>query len=384
MIALNEPTFDKTDIDIVKKCISSGWVSSAGKNIDKFEKKISDYTGSKYAIACINGTSAIHISILLSGAMPGSEIIVPSLTFIATINAIKYSNCEPIFMDSNNNFCLDVDKTIDFIKNHTKIKIKNKKKYCINKKTNKIISAIIPVHVFGNAVRLEKLITICNNYNIKIIEDAAESLGTTYTAGKYKNKHCGTIGTLGCLSFNGNKIITTGGGGIILTNSKTLSEKAKYLINQSKDDPINFIHNNIGYNYRLSNLHASLGLSQLNKINVILNKKKFVYNTYRKLLENKSHYSLMSSPNFCNTNKWLNILLIKNNSINLKDLIDKMLVNKISVRPIWYPNHLQVPYKKNQSFKITNTMKLLKTSICLPSSATLNIKEINKIIDLLP
>ena len=244
MIPLNEPTFDKKDIDIVKKCFSSGWVSSAGKNIDKFEKKISEYTGSKYAIACINGTSAIHISILVSGAIPGSEIIVPSLTFIAIINAIKYSNCDPIFMDSNNNFCLDIDKTIDFIKNHTKIKIKDQKKYCINKKTNKIISAIIPVHVFGNAVRLEKLITICNKYNIKVIEDAAESLGTTYITGKYKNKHCGTIGTLGCLSFNGNKIITTGGGGIILTNSKILAEKSKYLINQSKDDPINFIHNN--------------------------------------------------------------------------------------------------------------------------------------------
>ena len=384
MIPLNEPVFDKEDVKIVNKCISSGWVSSAGKNIEKFENKIAEYTGSRYAVACINGTSAIHISLLVSGVKPNTEIIVPSLTFIATINAIKYSNCDPIFMDSGNDYCLDVNKTIEFINIHTKIKKIGSKKYCINTKTNKIISGIIPVHVFGNAVNLDKLILVCKNNNIKVIEDAAESLGTVYTNGKYKSKHCGTIGDLGCISFNGNKIITSGGGGIILTNNRIFAEKAKYLINQSKDDPINFIHNNVGYNYRLSNLHASLGLSQLKKINLVIKKKKIVYDNYKKLLSNNYNYSLMESQNHCNTNKWLNILLIKNNNIDIKAIISKMLRNNISVRPIWYPNHLQIPYKKNQRFKISNTNKLLKTSLCLPSSSSLSIKDINKIIKLLP
>ena len=384
MISLNEPKFDENDKKAIKECIESGWVSSVGKNIEKFENRISNYTKSPYAIACINGTSALHISMVLSGVASNTEVITPSLTFIATINAIKYSGANPIFMDSDHSYCINVNKTIEFIKNNTIIKKINNKEICFNKKTNKIIKALIIVNVFGNATKLDELVNLCKSYNISLIEDATESLGTIYTKGKYKNKHCGTIGLFGCLSFNGNKIITSGGGGMILTKSKLLAKKARYLINQSKDDPINFIHNNIGYNYRLSNLHASLGLSQFKKIQYILNKKRFIHNLYKKLILKNINYSIMTAPDYCDSNNWLNILIIKNNKIKLKNIIKIMQKNKISVRPLWYPNHLQKPFIKYQNYKIKNTLKLLSSSICLPSSYILTVKEIHKIIKLLP
>ena len=278
MISLHEPLFKGNERKYIKNCLDEGWVSSAGKYVNTFEKKISQYTGAKYAVACINGTSALQISLKLVGVRKNDEVIVPSMTFIAAVNAIHYNNAKPIFMDCDEYYTIDTNKTFDFLNNETrtiKKKIGGKNlTITFNKKTGNRISAIVIVHVFGNAGKIGKLVDLCRKKNIALVEDAAESIGSFYISNKFKKKHTGTIGTIGCLSFNGNKIITTGGGGMILTNNKKIAQKAKYITNQAKDDSIYSIHNEVGYNFRLPNVLAALGLAQLESLSAYIKKKK--------------------------------------------------------------------------------------------------------------
>ena len=272
-ISLHAPLLKGNEIKYLRECINSTWLSYSGKFVTLFEKKIARYTNSKFAVACSNGTSALHLSLHLAGVKKGDEVIAPTVTFIAAINAIKYNGANPIFMDCDD-FCnIDAKKTIEFI--NTKTYYKNGFTY--NKKTKSMISALVVVHVYGIPAKLDKLITLCKKRNIKIIEDGSESLGSKYISGKLKGKHAGTVGFLGCLSFNINKIITSGGGGMILTNSQKLAQKAKYLSTQAKDDPISFVHNSVGYNYRLTNIHAAIGLAQFEKIRKILIKKNGIH-----------------------------------------------------------------------------------------------------------
>ena len=269
MISLHEPSFVGNERKYIKNCLDQGWVSSAGKYVNIFETKIAKYTGAKYAIACINGTSALQISLKLVGVKKSDEVIVSSMTFIAPINAIDYNNAKPIFMDCDEFYNIDVNKTIDFLNKETRTinqKVNGKDlTFTINKKTGNRIKAIIIVHVFGNAARISRLVNLCKKKNIALVEDAAESIGTFYKLGRYKKKHTGTIGKIGCLSFNGNKIITTGGGGMILTDSGKIAKKAKYLTNQAKDDSIYSVHDEVGYNFRLPNILAALGLAAFPK-----------------------------------------------------------------------------------------------------------------------
>lgn len=381
LIPLSVPNITGNEMAYVKECIDTEWVSSAGKYVNLFEKNIAKYTGAKYAIACVNGTSALQLSLQISGVKPGDEVIVPTLTFIASINAINYNGANPIFMDVDNYYNIDIDKTIEFINKHTIYK----DGFTINKKTGKRITAIMPVHVWGNAASLEKIIFLCNKLNIAVIEDASESLGTFYRLGEYKNNHTGTIGKIGCISFNGNKIITTGGGGMILTNDSSLAEKAKYLTTQAKDDPIKYIHNEVGYNFRLTNIQAALGVAQLEKLPEFLKKKKEIYQLYVNEINKIEGLQIAKVPDYGSNNHWMNILKI-DSKIYMKDrdLTMKILEqNGVQSRPIWWLNHKQEPYKNSQSFKIDKAEKLLIESLCLPSSSNLKINEIDKIIGVL-
>ena len=374
MINLHSPSINKDAINYLKKCVKTGWVSTGGNLVTQFEKKIENITGSKYAIACNSGTSALHISLKLAGVQSGDEVIVPSLTFVATINAILYNSCSPIFMDSDNFYNIDEDKTIEFLKKNT-IKMKN---FTYNKKTRKKISAILITHVWGNAANLNKLLKECKKRKIIIVEDASESLGTRY---KKNNRHTGTLGLLGVLSFNANKIITTGSGGAILTSNPVLAKRARYLTTQAKDDPIYFVHNDIGYNYRMSNISAALGLSQIKQIKFFLKKKKLIREFYFSRLEKVKNLQLAKTPEYSKNNNWLNILKINNKFKYSRDrLINNMIKNNISVRPVWKLNHLQKPFKKFQQYKIKNAINLVKYSLCLPSSPSLTKRELKKII----
>jgi len=269
-IKLSEPYFFGDEKINIKNCFSDKWISASGKFNFIFEKRIKKLINSRYAISCINCTSALQLSVRILNPSPGDEIIVPSITFISTVNSVIYNNCSPVFLDCNPDYLIDIDNVISFLKTNTFLK----KGFCYNKKSKKKIISIIVVHTFGNLVNLNKsFLRECKKRNIKIIEDAAESLGSYYLINK-RIRHPGVIGDIGCLSFNGNKIITSGGGGMIVTNNKAYAQKAFYLSNQAKDNSDYFVHNEVGFNFRMSNLHAAVGVKQLENLRKISLKKK--------------------------------------------------------------------------------------------------------------
>ncbi len=375
-LPLHEPRFFGNEVEYLNKSIRSTWVSTSGEYIKKFEKQVATYTGKKYAIACNSGTSSLHISLLVAGVGSGDEVIVPTLTFIAPINAVKYVNANPIFMDCDEYFNIDLIKTIEFIKKETEFK----KGFSFNKKTGKKVKAIIAVHIFGNAVELIKIKNLCKKRNILIIEDCSESLGT-FVRKKNRLVHTGNIGEMSCLSFNGNKIITAGAGGMILTDVKNFERRIRYLIRQAKDDELDFIHNDIGYNYSQTNIHAAIGYAQMKNIKQILKKKKKIYLNYVSLFKNNDNFDIYSVPTYAENNHWLNILKIKNIKVNnKKKLIVKLIRNKIFVRPIWKLNHLQLKYRKYQTYRISKSVELVSNSICLPSSYHLSINDLKRVI----
>ena len=378
-IPLSTPSLIGNEWKYVKECIDTEWISSAGKYVNLFEKNIAEYTGTKYTIACLTGTAAIQVALRIAGVEPGDEVIVPTLTFIAPINAVAYNNATPVFMDADKYYNMDAEKTIDFIKNKTVYKVG----FTYNKITHKKISAILPVHVWGNACWLDELTELCWDRNIAIMEDASESLGTFYNEGKYKGKHTGTIGKLGCLSFNGNKIITTGGGGMILTDDGQLAEKARYLTTQAKDDPVRYVHNEIGYNFRLTNIQAALGVAQLEQLPVFLKRKHEIFSQYQTAFDNISGLTLSGVPDYADNNHWMNLLQIDKKAYDedREELMQRLDENGIQTRPVWKLNHLQNPYKNCQSYRIEHANELVEKSLCLPSSTNLNHAEIDILIN---
>ena len=376
-IQLSVPNINGNEWKYVKECLDTEWVSSAGKYVDLFEEKIAEFTGAKFAIACVNGTSALQISLRLAGVQPGDEVIVPTLTFIAPVNGIAYNGACPVFMDSDNYYNIDVEKTIEFIKHHTVFK----NGFTYNKITDKRISALVPVHVFGNAAWLDDLVELCEVRNISIVEDAAESMGTRFINGEYSGKHTGTIGLLGCLSFNGNKIITTGGGGMILTENSDLAEKAKYLTKQAKDDSVKYIHNEIGYNFRLTNIQAALGVAQLEQLEGFLERIQKIFNQYKNALDNVGGLSIASVPDYANNNHWMNLLRIDSKIYgeDLEELMRRLKNKNIQTRPVWVLNHKQKPYRNCQGNKAEKAEELVNNSLCLPSSSNLTDDDIKNV-----
>lgn len=382
-IPLNSPYLKGNELKYISKCIKAGWISttSSGEYVNLFEKKFCKYINAKYAIACMNGTSALQIALKLAGVKSGDEVIVPSLTFIAPVNSIRYNGADPIFMDSDKYYNLDEEKTIEFINKETLFK----NGFTYNKKTSKKISALLPVHVWGNAVNLDKILPLCKKRNIQIVEDASESMGTWYKSGVFANKHSGTLGQLGCFSFNGNKVITTGSGGMIVTNNAKLAKKARYLISQAKDDSEKWIHNQIGYNFRLTNMQAALGVAQLEQLNQFLKKKKHIHKKYTEGVSKIKHLSIAVVPDYANNNHWLNILQINDKNYKKKknELKNKLKKKYIQTGEIFFPNHLQRPYKNFQTYKIKNLQKMINSSLCLPSGISLTDDEIGRIIDVM-
>jgi len=380
-IPLSVPSFTGNEWKYIKECLDTEWVSSAGKYVEKFEEDICEYTGAKYAVACVNGTAALQVALQLVGVSPGDEVIVPTVTFIAPVNVVKYLNAEPIFMDCDEYYNIDVEKTLQFINEETHFK----DGVTFNKKTGKRISAIIPVHIFGNAVDLKKLLPVCKERNIKIVEDAAESIGTYYNRANLKNRYTGTVGDIGCYSFNGNKIITTGGGGMIVTNNREYAERARYLTTQAKDDPVRYIHNEIGYNFRLTNIQAALGVAQLEQLTNYIETKKTNYWLYKKEIDKIPGLHLAETPDYAHSNYWFYCLQIDKEVYgkDREDLMAYLSKNKIQTRPIWYLNHLQKPYKDCQNYKIEKAHEMLSKTLNIPCSVNLKEEEIEQIIKLL-
>ena len=378
MIPLSVPNISGNEWKYVKDCLDTQWVSSAGKYVDLFEHKIAEYTGAKYAVACVNGTSALQVSLRLTGVQPCDEVIIPTLTFIAPVNAVTYNGANPVFMDVDKFYNLDINKTIEFIQTETVFKGGN----TYNKKTEKRISAIVPVHMWGNAVWMEDLVPLCLERNIAVVEDACESLGSFYNEGKYKGRHTGTTGQLGCLSFNGNKIITTGGGGMILTDDENIAEKALYLTTQAKDDPVRYIHHEIGYNFRLINIQAALGAAQLEQLPDFLERKQEIHRQYADAIENIAGLTLAEGPDYARNNHWLNLAQIDSEIFgeDRESLMKRLEENGIQSRPVWAPIHLQKPYRSCQTYHIERAEELIGISLCLPSSTNLSDSNLLKVI----
>jgi aminotransferase in exopolysaccharide biosynthesis len=379
MIPLSVPNISGNEWKYVKECLDTEWVSSSGEYVDFFEQKIAEYTGTKYAVACVNGTSALQVSLRLAGVLPGDEVIVPTLTFIAPVNAVDYNGASPIFMDVDNYYNIDSEKTISFIENETFFK----NGFTYNKKTRKKISAIVPVHMWGNAVWQDDLVGICADRNIDVVEDACESLGTIYTSGKYEGKHTGSIGKLGCLSFNGNKIITTGGGGMILTDDGELADKARYLTTQAKDDPLRYIHHEIGYNFRLTNIQAALGTAQLEQLPAFLERKYGFFNKYQTAINDIDGLAITDVPGYAENNRWMILLQIdkKTYGEDREELMQRLLdANNIQTRPAWALIHLQKPYQNCQTYRVEQAEELVENSLCLPSSTNLSDEDLANVI----
>ncbi len=381
MIPLSVPSIKGNAWKYVKECLDTGWVSSAGAYVDRLEKDICDYTGARYAVACTSGTAALHMALLVSGVKPGDEVLIPSLTFIAPVNTIRYVQAEPVFMDCDSYYNLDVQKTLRFLETETI----QKNGLCINKKSGQRISALIPVHLYGNAVNLEPLIHICAERNIKIVEDATESLGTRYTEGVYAGKHVGTIGQFGCYSFNGNKIITSGGGGVVVCNDEKLAQRIRYLTTQAKDDPLRYIHNAVGYNYRLTNIQAALGVAQLELLDSYLPVKKQNYLYYQQAINRIPGLHLAETPEYAESNYWFYCLQI-DSTVYGKDregLMAAFSDERIQTRPVWYPSHWQKPYRNNQAYEISKTVELWEQTLNIPCSVELTQDEMNHVIEVL-
>ena len=362
---LHEPSFSQEEEKLVINTIKIKSVSSAGKYVSDFENKFKKFVKTDNAIAVVNGTQAIFISLKVCGVKKNDEILVPALTFVGTVNAIDYTGATPHFIDSNTrNFGIDAKKLENYLESITFRK--NGKSY--NKKTKRRIKAIIPVHIFGHACEIDRIISIAKKYNLKVIEDAAEAVGSYY-----KKKHLGTFGDVGCFSFNGNKIITTGGGGMVVLKNKTLAKKIRHITTTSKiKHKWEYIHDEVGYNFRMPNINAALGLAQLKKINSFLKAKRKLFQMYYKELKYIKGVSMLKEPKNCRSNYWLQTLILDRNKTSKKNLILKKLhENEIYCRPVWKLISELKPYKSCPKMNLTGSKEIYKKSFNIPSSQDL-------------
>jgi perosamine synthetase len=378
MIPLSVPVVRGNEWNYVKECLDTEWVSTAGKYVDLFEKQFRKYVGSRYAVSCMSGTAALHVALRIVGVLPGDEVIVPTLTFIATVNAVSYVGGEPVFMDCDNYYNIDVAKTSEFLEKQTE----KRNGFTYNRETGRKISAIIPVHIFGNAVWMKELVDLCSDRNIRIVEDAAESLGTCYMPHMMKGRHTGTIGEIGCFSFNGNKIITTGGGGMIVTNHPEYAEKAKYLTTQAKDDEVRYVHNEVGYNFRLTNVQAAIGMAQMERLPEFLEIKRRNFLLYKEAVGSIDGLNLADSPAYARNNHWMYPLLVDKEIYgkDREELMGFLMREGIQTRPVWHLNHMQAPYRRCQSYHIEKAHRMLEKTLNIPCSVNLQERDIEYVI----
>ncbi len=381
MIPLSVPCFRGNEWAYVRECLDTGWVSSAGKYVEVFERNICAATGAKYAIACASGTAALHVALRVAGVMPGDEVIVPTLTFIAPVNAVRYLQAEPVFMDCDDFYNMDAEKTLAFLAEETE----QRDGHAFHVKTGRRIAAAIPVHVFGNAADLAALSEACRTRNIRIVEDASESLGTRYAPSMLGGRHTGTIGEIGCLSFNGNKIVTSGGGGMILTDNPDYADRARYWTTQAKDDAIRYIHHDVGYNYRMTNMAAALGVAQLEQLDAFCEIKKARFEAYRDAVGEIEGLNLAEPPSYAHCNHWFHCLQIdaERYGTDRDGLLDRLNNAGIQARPVWHPNHWQRPYRNCRRWRIERALRLWETTVNLPCSAGLSDRQFEQVTEAL-
>jgi perosamine synthetase len=378
MIPLSVPSLKGNEWKYVKECLDAEWVSSAGTYVERFESDLASFVRAPHAVACVNGTAALHVALLVVGVLPGEEVLVPTLTFIATINAVRYVGAEPVFMDCDGFYNVDVEKITEFLFKETEFRNGN----TYNRRTGRRVAAIVPVHVFGNAAMLHGIVDICRERNIRIVEDATESLGTYYLNPELRDRHTGTVGDIGCFSFNGNKIITTGGGGMLVTSSAEYAKKARYLTTQAKDDEVRYVHNEVGFNFRLTNVQAAIGVAQMERLPEFVESKRRIYAMYRDKAGSIEGLAVAESPNYARNNHWMVPLQIERDRYGKgrEELMALLSQRGIQTRPVWHLNHQQAPYRTCQSYRVEKAVALLEATLCIPCSVNLTEGDINRVI----
>lgn len=364
-VALHEPRFSGNEWLYLKECLDSTFVSSVGKFVDRFEVELAVFTGAKHAIAVVNGTAALHIALKLAGVKAGDEVLIPALTFVATANAVNYCGATPHFVDSEAyTLGMDAAKLRDYLSSFTD----QHNGRCVNPATGRVIRAIVPMHTFGHPVDLDGIMSVAHDFNLVLVEDAAESLGSYY-----HSQHTGTFGLMGTLSFNGNKTVTTGGGGAILTNDTELARHAKHLTTTAKlPHAWEYRHDEIGYNYRMPNLNAALGCAQLEQLPLMLAAKRGLFQRYQAAFAPVTGVKLMAEPKQCQSNYWLQTLLLDDEQTKHRDPILKATNDAgFMTRPAWILMHELTPFRDCPHMDLAGAQSLSQRLINIPSSSGL-------------
>lgn len=373
MIPLSVPFLNGNEWKYVKDCLDTGWISSAGSYVNQFEQQVAAYAGAKYGIACMNGTVGLHIAQMLSGVSTGDYVIAPNITFIATLNAIKYTGASPILIDLNpKTWQMDLNLLESYLKENTIEKEVEGIFYSFHKLTDKRIKAIMPVHVLGNMGDMHHLQEIATTFHLDIIEDSTEALGSLF-----KGKHAGSFGKFGVFSFNGNKIISTGGGGVIVTNDEELAKKAKHLTTQAKVSAMEYIHDEIGYNYRLVNVLAAIGVAQMEEFPVLLENKKRMDQFYRSELSGIGDIEFQLVSPDVKANCWLFTFKTQ----HMRELLSYLNDNGVQSRPFWVPMNQLEMFKEDIYVSMDDhSNQVYQTSISIPSSAGITLAEMETVV----
>ncbi len=373
-IPLSVPLLKGNEWKYVKDCLDSGWVSSVGGYVTRFEDAVKKYLGMSHAVACVNGTSALHIALLAVGVIPGDEVIVPALTFVAPANAVRYAGAHPVFMDAEAVYWqMDAAKLQDFCARQCDVQ----QGRLVNRQTGRTVRAIVPVDVLGHPCDMDAIMGIARQYGLKVVEDNAESLGS-----RYKEHPTGKRADMTCLSFNGNKIITAGGGGMVVTDNSALAERARYLSTQAKDDPIEYIHHEIGYNARLTGVQAAMGLAQLELLDGYVEKKRAIAKRYDEAFRNVPGLSIPSQAPWARSSYWLYTIMIDGQAYGKESraLLKTLESQGIQSRPLWHPLHQLKPFCDCMAYQVEVAIALYQRCLSLPSSVGLTEEDQERVI----
>ncbi len=376
-IPLSIPNFEGNERKYVDDALAQGWVSTGGAYIAKLEQKMARFLQVENVAACQSGTSALHLSLVEAGVKPGDVVIVSPLTFIAAVNPVKYQFATPVFIDCDDSFCMDPVNLCSFCEEE-----------ClwdgnVLKHNGATVKAVIVVHVFGNMADMESIMETSEKYNLTVIEDAAEALGTSYTEGRYAGKYAGTIGDFGCYSFNGNKIITTGGGGAITSNNSSVVDHLRFLSTQAKTDPHYYIHDEVGYNYRMTNLQAALGVAQMEQLSEFIRRKQKNYGLYKVVFDGYEYGTLMPFGTGTSANKWFYSLKIDRSHISasMREIIIACHERGFETRAIWGLINEQKPYVGEETYKLEKAPHYASCILNIPSSTQITEEEIMYVAD---
>ena len=380
-IPLSVPNFGGHEKEYVNEAVVSEWVSTGGSKVADFEKAIADYVGMPRAVACNSGSSGLHLAAMVAGIQRGDEVIVPSLTFIAAVNPVtRYMGAEPVFIGCDDSLCICPDAVEEFCRDRCEMR----DGALYNKTTGARVRALVAVHVFGNMADLPRLTEIARRYNLVLIEDATEALGTRYTSGPFAGRMAGTIGDVGVYSFNGNKIITTGAGGMVVSNHPDWAEHAKHLSTQAKSNELQFFHDEVGYNYRMTNLQAALGLAQLEQLEGFIAHKHARWQQYKDALDGVNGYRILGFREDCTRpNKWFYSLYLTDERHDRDTLIHKLHEQSIQTRPVWALIHQQADYGRNEAYAMAKAEDYRAHIVNLPCSTNLSEEDCQRVIDAL-